>query len=85
MLCNCTLCVSVHRLRHATHAGWEAQVLPVSRGVHLRSAQPVPGHCQPLPLHPLHHRPCTRLDSRDVFILLDLLTFFFFFFFFRLY
>ena len=46
---------SVHRVRHAAHGRGQPQVLAQPRGVRVRLPEPLPGHRQPLHVHPLHH------------------------------
>ena len=44
--------LAVHRVRHPADARGQAQARPQPGGVHLRRAQPLPGHRQPVPLPP---------------------------------
>ena len=55
--------LAVYRVRHPADARGQAQARAQPGGVHLRRPQPLPGHRQPLPLHPRHLRGIQKLNK----------------------
>ena len=45
----------LHRVRHSADGWGQPQVLAQPRGVRVRLPEPLPGHRQPLHVHPLHY------------------------------
>ena len=63
-------CSAAIQFRHFPHSEQnfvtfrrKAQVRPRPGGVHLRSSQPLPGHHQPVSLHPQDHRINEKLKA----------------------
>ena len=63
-------CSAAIQFRHFPHSEQnfvpfrrQAQVRPRPGGVHLRSSQPLPGHHQPVSLHPQDHRINEKLKA----------------------
>ena len=51
--------LSVLGVRYSADVGRQTSLLALAGGVHLRCAESLPGHHQPVPLHP-HHRWCLK-------------------------
>lgn len=60
------LILHLPHLRHATHAWRKAQVLHLTRGVHLRRAQPLPRHRPDIHVHPDDPGQCEGIKGGDV-------------------